>query len=83
MSLPVRVMGSGYAVLLGQHGVITLGKTLAHALERAVTLEEVALTFFVAKVIGNPLILSEEQARNSFDYYHNRYGQRGKKGIKE
>ena len=82
-SLPVRVMGSGYAVLLGQHGVITLGKTLAHALERAVTLEEAARTFFVAKVIGNPLILSEEQARNSFDYYHNRYGQRGKKGIKE
>ena len=75
----IQVMGTGYAVLLGQHGVITLGKTLAHALERAVTLEEAARTFFVAKVIGSPLILSDEQARKSFDYYHNRYGQRGKK----
>lgn len=78
-NLPIQVMGTGYAVLLGQHGVITLGKTLAHALERAVTLEEAARTFFVAKVIGSPLILSPEQARNSFDYYHNRYGQPGKK----
>ncbi len=78
-SLPVEVMGDGYAVQLGQHGVITLGETLAHALERAVTLEEAARTFFVAKVLGDPLIFSEEQAKASFDYYHNRYGQRSEK----
>jgi L-ribulose-5-phosphate 4-epimerase len=75
-TLPIEVMGDGYAVQLGQHGVITLGKTLAHALERAVTLEEAARTFFVAKVLGDPLIFSDEQAKASFDYYHNRYGQR-------
>lgn len=75
-TLPVEVMGNGYAVLLGNHGPITVGKTLEHALERAVTLEEAARTYSIARTISVPVPLTEEQARASFDYYHNRYGQR-------
>ncbi len=75
-TLPVDLMGNGFAVLLGNHGPITVGKNLAHALERAVTLEEAARTYFIAKGIGTPQALNETQARDSFDYYHNRYGQR-------
>lgn len=75
-TLPVEVMGNGYAVLLGNHGPITVGKTLEHALERAVTLEEAARTYSIARAIGAPVTLTEEQARASFDYYHNRYGQK-------
>ncbi len=75
-NLPVEVLGDGYAVLLGQHGVITLGETMEHALERAVTLEEAARTYAIAKMIDTPLEFSAEMARNSFDYYHNRYGQK-------
>ncbi len=77
-TLPVEVMGNGYAVLLGNHGPITVGKTLEHALERAVTLEEAARTYSIASTIGTPVTLSDEQARTSFDYYHNRYGQKKK-----
>ena len=75
-TLPVEVMGNGYAALLGNHGPITVGKTLEHALERAVTLEEAARTYSIARTIGTPVTLTEEQARASFDYYHNRYGQK-------
>jgi L-ribulose-5-phosphate 4-epimerase len=75
-TLPVQAMGDGYAVLLGNHGPITVGKTLEHALERAVTLEEAARTYSIARTIGVPVLLSEEQSRASFDYYHNRYGQK-------
>ncbi len=75
-SLPVEVMGTGFAVLLGQHGPITVGKSLEHALERAVTLEEAAHTYAIARSIGNSLIFTDQMARSSFDYYHNRYGQR-------
>ncbi len=75
-TLPVEVMGDGFAVLLGQHGVVTVGASLAHALERAVTLEEAAHTYILARSIGTPLFLSEAQARASFDYYNHRYGQR-------
>jgi len=82
-SLPVDVLGDGFAVLLGQHGVITLGTTLDNALERAVTLEEAAHTYAIARSIGTPLVFTSGMARSSFDYYHNRYGQRGENPIKE
>lgn len=75
-TLPVEVMGDGYAVLLGNHGPITVGRTLEHALERAVTLEEAARTYSIAATIGTPVSVTEEQARASFDYYHSRYGQK-------
>jgi L-ribulose-5-phosphate 4-epimerase len=75
-SLPAEVLGSGYGVLLGQHGPITVGRNLEHALERAVTLEEAARTYSIACTLGTPLKLTEAQARRSFDYYHQRYGQR-------
>ena len=75
-TLPVQVMGDGYAVLLGNHGPITVGRTLEHALERAVTLEEAARTYSIARTIGSPTTLTSEQAAASFDYYHHRYGQK-------
>jgi len=75
-TLPIEVMGNGYAVLLGNHGPITVGKTLEQALERAVTLEEAARTYSIARTIRVPVPLTDEQAHASFDYYHNRYGQR-------
>jgi len=75
-TLPIDVIGDGYAVLLGNHGPITVGKTLEHALERAVTLEEAAHTYSIAQTIGTPVTLTDAQARASFDYYHNRYGQK-------
>lgn len=75
-TLPVEVIGDGYAVLLGNHGPITVGKTLENALERAVTLEEAARTYSIARTLGSPVPVTEEQARASFDYYHNRYGQK-------
>jgi len=76
VTAPVEALGDGFAVLLGQHGPITIGITLHDALERAVTLEEAAKTCAVAKALGEPLIFTPEQAARSFDYYHNRYGQR-------
>jgi L-ribulose-5-phosphate 4-epimerase len=75
-TLPVELMGNGYAVLLGNHGPITVGKTLEDALERAVTLEEAARTYSIARTISLPVTLTEKQARASFDYYQNRYGQK-------
>ena len=75
VSAPLEALGDGYAVMLGQHGPITIGKTLHHALERAVTLEEAAKTYAIACDLGKPLEFSPKQARRSFDYYHNRYGQ--------
>jgi L-ribulose-5-phosphate 4-epimerase len=75
VSAPLEALGDGFAVMLGQHGPITIGKNLHHALERAVTLEEAAKTYAIACDLGKPLEFSEKQAGRSFDYYTNRYGQ--------
>lgn len=76
VSLPIEILGSGYAVLLGNHGPIVLGETLERGLERAVTLEEAARTYSIACTLGSPVALSAQQAQASFEYYHHRYGQK-------
>jgi len=75
LTAPVEALGDGFAVLLGRHGPITVGSSLAHALERAVTLEEAAKTYAIARAIGTPIAFTEEEALASFEYYTNRYGQ--------
>ncbi|TET85614.1 MAG: hypothetical protein E3J37_01505 [Anaerolineales bacterium] len=72
---PVEVLGDGFAVLLGRHGPITIGVTLHEALERAVTLEEGAKIYFAARVLGEPQVFSDAEARSSYEYYSQRYGQ--------
>ncbi len=72
---PVQVLGDGFAVLLGRHGPITIGANLHDALERAVTLEEGAKIYYVARVIGEPQLFTEDEARSSYEYYSQRYGQ--------
>jgi L-ribulose-5-phosphate 4-epimerase len=76
VTAPVEALGDGFGVLLGQHGPITIGETLHNALERAVTLEEAAKTYSVARGLGEPLVFTTLQSQRSFDYYQNRYGQR-------
>jgi L-fuculose-phosphate aldolase len=74
-SKPTLTLGSGFGVLLGRHGPITVGKTLDEALERAVTLEEGAKIYTVARGLGEPILFSDAEARSSFEYYNQRYGQ--------
>lgn len=75
VSRPVQTLGSGFGVLLGRHGPIVVGADLDEALERAVTLEEGAKIYFAAKVLGEPDIFPADQARASFEFYTQRYGQ--------
>jgi L-fuculose-phosphate aldolase/L-ribulose-5-phosphate 4-epimerase len=75
-TLPAKMLGDGFAVLLGNHGPITVGASLEHALERAVTLEEAAKMYYVSKALGTPIELPGDAARAAFEYYHNRYGQK-------
>jgi L-fuculose-phosphate aldolase len=52
------------ACLLANHGVIALGKSLAHALRLAVEVETLARQYLAARVIGEPHILTDaEMAR--------------------
>ncbi len=69
-SLEMGVMAVDYlnnkrAVILKNHGVITVGSNLKEALYSAVYLEDAAKTYIMAKVLGNPAILTEEQVEEA------------------
>ena len=72
----VKYIGNRRAVILKNHGVITIGETLKEALYSAVYLEDAAQTYIMAKAIGNPAILDEEQVEVAVDKFkHGHYGQ--------
>ncbi len=59
--MTVKYINDKRAVILKNHGVIAVGETLKEALYSAVYLEDAAKTYIMAKAIGNPAILTEEQ----------------------
>jgi L-fuculose-phosphate aldolase len=54
-------IGENNAVLMGSHGVVTVGPTLAKAFEAAEIIEYVARVYYLAKNLGEPTILSDEE----------------------
>lgn len=58
--LAVEAMDGRSACLLGNHGMITIGDTLAKAMWRAVELETIARQYYLSLQIGEPVILSDE-----------------------
>lgn len=63
------------AVLLGKHGVVTVGPTVHKALKAAVCLEQSARVYAVAEGLGNVNALTEREAREKFEWYQSDYGQ--------
>jgi len=54
-------IGENNAVLMGGHGVVTVGATLERAFETAEIVEHVAQVYCLAKSLGEPAILSDEE----------------------
>lgn len=63
------------AVLLANHGVFAWGGSPSAALKAAVMVEDVAKTVWLAKHLGNPMELPQEEVEKWWDRYQNRYGQ--------
>ncbi len=57
----VRAIGNYNACLMANHGIVTVGETIAAAFATAEELELVARLFYQAKCIGQPVILSDEE----------------------
>lgn len=50
-----------YAVLLQNHGAVTVGDTLQQAYDRSLTLEWLAELYYRARLCGEPTILSDDE----------------------
>ncbi|WP_293575714.1 class II aldolase/adducin family protein [Phaeobacter sp.] len=57
----VRAMDNRQGCLMANHGALVCGDTLAKAMWRMVELESLAKTYVLARSIGDPVLLSEDQ----------------------
>jgi L-ribulose-5-phosphate 4-epimerase len=71
----LEAIGSSCAVLLKNHGVITLGPNAEAAVKAAVMVEDVARTTFVALQLGQPDEIAPEDVAKLHQRYMNVYGQ--------
>jgi ribulose-5-phosphate 4-epimerase/fuculose-1-phosphate aldolase len=58
-----RTLGAGRAVLLRNHGILAAGEDISWAVLTALTLERAARIQFIARVLGDPVPIPREVAR--------------------
>ena len=71
----VEHIGKSKAVLLQNHGVFTIGKTVQAAVKAAVMCEDVARTSYLALQLGKPKKLSAKHIEKLHHRYTHVYGQ--------
>jgi L-ribulose-5-phosphate 4-epimerase len=64
------------AVLMQNHGPFTIGPNAKAAVKAAVLLEEVAKTSYLAKTLGQPILIPPAQVDQLYQRYHKVYGQK-------
>ena len=64
------------AVLMQNHGPFTVGRSAKAAVKAAVLVEEVARTVHIARQLGEPLPIPQDDVDRLYDRYQNAYGQR-------
>ncbi len=73
--LVVESIGSSVAVLLKNHGVVTIGKSAKTAVKAAVMVEDVARTSYLALQLGRPDEIAAEDVEKLHYRYTHIYGQ--------
>ena len=67
--LAVAGLDGRTAVLLGSHGMIVIGGHLGEATARAVELEAMAKTIWLAQALGQPVLLPEEEMQRTVERF--------------
>jgi L-ribulose-5-phosphate 4-epimerase len=65
----VESIGERNAVILRQHGVMAAGKDLKEALYAVIYLEEAAQAYLMARAVGTPATLNDEQIREAINIF--------------
>lgn len=60
-------------VLLGNHGVLAVGKTVEDAMNKVEAAEAIAKALYFANAMGTPLDLDEEECRHFYRIYEDKY----------
>jgi L-fuculose-phosphate aldolase len=70
----VSAIGNYNAVLLANHGLVTVGPTLSRAFAVAEEIELVARVYYQARSIGEPVVLDEQEMNRVIEKFKD-YGQ--------
>ena len=71
----IRSIGSSPAILMRNHGVFTVGRTVKEAVKAAVMVEDVARTVYYAMQLGEPITIPSEMIELLHKRYLDEYGQ--------
>lgn len=71
----VNHIGDANAVILKNHGVITVGTTIKEALYAAVYMEDALKTLFIAQSMGTPQLMTDAQYQEAIEVFKD-YGQK-------
>jgi L-ribulose-5-phosphate 4-epimerase len=74
-NLVVEGIGPSTAILLKNHGVFTIGRTVSAAVKSAVMVEDIAATVFAALQLGSPDVIPDEAVERLHRRYMSVYGQ--------
>lgn len=64
-----ETIGDGNAVLLANHGLVTVGVSLGKAFSTAEMVEYVAKLYLITKSVGNPVTLSKEEMQDVLEKF--------------
>lgn len=71
----VAKIGKSPAILMKSHGAFTIGPNVKAAFKAAVMLEDVAMTYHLALLLGTPEDLPPEEVERAHRRYEEKYGQ--------
>jgi L-ribulose-5-phosphate 4-epimerase len=71
----ISKIGRSLAIIMQNHGVFTIGSSPQEATKMAVEVEEIAKITHLAMLLGQPILLSDDQVDYMVDLYRNQYGQ--------
>lgn len=71
----LAALGDRNAVLLANHGVVTVGRCLEEAFKLSMMVEKTAEIFIKSRILGQPFSLSGEETCYLKDFYRRCYGQ--------
>jgi L-fuculose-phosphate aldolase len=72
----VKALGPRNAALLANHGFVGIGATLDEALRVCQVVEKGAQIYAIARALGRPALLSDEEVKRLRDAYLTSYGQK-------
>lgn len=71
----VEGLGDAMAVLLASHGLVAVGKSLKEAWLVCQLVEKCAMVYLLARLAGNPYVLSNDEVASLRQVYLSKYGQ--------